>query len=110
MAISMKRYAVSISAAGLVLTLLSSLQPGRAKARYSEIMGCETSCDVAAAGWPAPYLVDYPGISVVGSAGLSGALLGEDKFRGSAFALTWVFWIVACGLAAFLWRLARPKA
>jgi hypothetical protein len=62
-------------------------------------MGCETGCEVAAAGWPAPYLVDYPGISVVGSADLSGALLGEDKFRPLPFGLCFLFWTaVSAGL------------
>lgn len=80
------------------------MKAGRSEATYSEIMGCELSCDVAAAGWPAPYLIDYPGISVVGSANLSGALLGEDHFRLLPFLLTLLFWTAAASGAAYLWR------
>jgi hypothetical protein len=105
--VALTRYALIIVSAGLVMALLSSFQPGRAKATYPEIMGCEVSCNVAAAGWPVPYLIDYPGISVVGSANLSGGFLGEDKFRGSYFALTWGFWTLACGLAGLLGRAVR---
>jgi hypothetical protein len=98
------RSALLVPACGVVLALLSSAQPGRARATYSEIMGCERSCEVAAAGWPMPYLIDYPGISVVGSANLSGALLGEDHFRWGAFALTWLFWTAVSTAFLFLWR------
>jgi hypothetical protein len=66
-------------------------------------MGCETGCEVAAAGWPAPYLVDYPGISVVGTANLSGALLGEDKFHLLPFALTFLFWTALSAGVHFIW-------
>jgi hypothetical protein len=90
--------------AGLALTLLSSAKGGETSATYSEIMGCEQSCPVAAAGWPFPYLVDYPGISVVGSADLSGALVGEDKFRLLPFVLTLAFWTAAAMAAALLRR------
>ena len=86
---------IAILAVGLLLTLLSSAISGRVDATYSDIMGCELSCDAAAAGWPAPYLVDYPGISVVNSASLSGALVGEDKFRLLPFLLTYCFWTLA---------------
>ncbi len=93
------RSAIIAVSMGVALTLVSSGLPGRARAAYSEIMGCETGCEVAAAGWPAPYLVDYPGISVVGSADLSGALLGEDKFRPLPFGLCFLFWTaVSAGL------------
>ena len=88
--------------AGLTLTLLSSAKGGESSATYSEIMGCEQRCQVAAAGWPFPYLVDYPGISVVGSADLSGALVGEDKFRLLPFVLTLAFWTAAAMAAALL--------
>ena len=67
--------------AGLALALASSAYAGQAQALHAEIMGCEHGCTVAAAGWPLPYLIDYPGISVVGSASLTGALTGEDQFR-----------------------------
>jgi hypothetical protein len=95
---------------GLVLSLLSSAKAGRARAVYSEIMGCESGCDVAAAGWPIPYLVDYPGISVVGVANLSGAMLGEDKFHTAPFTMTLLFWVAASAAAWFLWRRIMRKS
>ena len=84
---------------GLILALASSIHAGRARAVYAEIMGCEVGCEVAAAGWPMPYLVDYPGISVVGSVDLFGALMGEDKFHLLPFAGTALFWTAAVALA-----------
>lgn len=84
---------------GLILALASSIHAGRVKAVYAEIMGCEVGCEVAAAGWPMPYLVDYPGISVVGSVDLLGALTGEDKFHLLPFAGTALFWTAAVALA-----------
>jgi hypothetical protein len=101
---SLRIIAFFVVALGLVLTLLSSARAGRARAVYSEIMGCETGCDVAAAGWPVPYLVDYPGISVVGIANLSGALLGEDKFHLLPFALTLLFWTAVAAAASLIGR------
>ena len=89
---------------GLVLALASSFRNGRSRAVYSEIMGCEQGCDVAAAGWPLPYLIDYPGISVVGSADLFGALVGEDKFLLLPFAGTTLAWIAIVALTFVLWR------
>ena len=100
---------ILVPLAGLALALLSSAKAGETSATYSEIMGCEQSCRVAAAGWPFPYLVDYPGISVVGSAGLSGALTGEDKFRLLPFLLTLAFWTAAALVADLLWRRARRR-
>jgi hypothetical protein len=80
-----------------------------ARAVYSEIMGCESGCDVVAAGWPLPYLADYPGISVVGAANLAGALLGEDRLRWLPFALTWLFWTAVSAGAFFLWARAARR-
>ncbi|MFN3388077.1 MAG: hypothetical protein ACK40O_04040 [Allosphingosinicella sp.] len=94
-------------AGGLALALLSSAKDGEATATYSEIMGCETGCTVAAGGWPAPYLVDYPGISVVGSVDLLGGLIGEDKLRPLPFFLTWLFWAAAVAAVLLLARRVR---
>jgi hypothetical protein len=100
---------IFVAAGGLFLALLSSVVPGRGRAAYSEIMGCEQGCEVAAAGWPVPYLVDYPGISVSGSAGLGGALGREDHFRLLPFCQTALFWMAAAAALLFLWRLARRR-
>ena len=98
------RSALLVAAIGLLLALLSSAKGGRTGAVYPEIMGCETGCEVAAAGWPVPYLVDYQGISVVGAANLSGALFGEDKFRWLPFGLTLLFWTMMSAGAWLSWR------
>ena len=107
---SIKR-AMLLLGAALLLALLSSAKAGRVWATYSEIMGCEERCDVAAAGWPAPYLVDYPGISVANSADLTGALVGEDKFRLAPFLLTTLFWLAVVIAIRLLLRRMRgsPK-
>ena len=41
------------------------------------------------AGWPAPYLADCPGTSVIHQVGL------EDEFRPDSFIATLSFWFVA---------------
>jgi hypothetical protein len=106
---------ILILASGLILALASSAIPREAWAVHSEIMGCETGCAVAAVGWPIPYVVDYPGISVVGRASVTGALVGEDQFRLSAFGLTFLFWTAVAALVLGLlrsafWRRMRPRS
>jgi hypothetical protein len=56
-----------------------------------------------------PYIVDYPGISVVGVASLSGLLAGEDQFRLLPFAQTVLFWSAIVLLSLFAWRRIRPS-
>ena len=101
------RRIIAILAAGLLLALVSTAISGRAEATYSEIMGCEILCDVAAAGWPAPYLVDYPGLSVSNAADLTGALVGEDKFRLLPFLATLAFWTIVAAAGSILLRRMR---
>ncbi|MFC4595041.1 hypothetical protein [Sphingobium tyrosinilyticum] len=92
---------------GLALAIASSAYAGQAQALYAEIMGCEQGCAVAAAGWPLPYLIDYPGISVVGSASLIGMLTGEDQFRLPSFLGTTIFWALVALAAGALWKRGR---
>ena len=49
-------------------------------------------------GFPFPYISDYHGISVSGSADLVGALMGEDLLHSDAFAWSVTFWFVECAL------------
>lgn len=98
-----------VVASGLMLALVSSTKAGMVRTLYPEIMGCERGCEVASAGWPIPYLIDYPGISVVGSADLMGALVGEDKFHAGWFGVTSLFWIAAAAATLFLWRRMRLR-
>jgi hypothetical protein len=82
--------------------------------RYPEIMGCESGCLAAAGGWPAPYLVDYPGISPVGSVSLTDAMLGMDNVWPAELALTFIFWLALSALVVWLlgrkgWRRTAPS-
>ena len=81
----------------VVAALASSVVDGSVLATYPDIMGCEHSCRVAAGGWPAAYLVDYPGISPTGSVSLTDAMLGVDVFRPLAFAVTFGSRATSCG-------------
>lgn len=87
------RRALLTAALAFGLTLASLVVPGRVTMTYGEIMGCEQGCDVVAAGFPFAFVVDYPGISVVGSVSWSGALLGEDKLLPGRLAASFAFWL-----------------
>ena len=97
----------SLLAAGLaaVATLASSAIGGTVIAIYPEIMGCESGCLAAAGGWPATYLVDYPGISPVGSVSLTDAMLGIDRIWPAELVLTFIFWLAISALV--VWLLVR---
>ena len=58
-------------------------------------------------GFPFPYISDYHGISVSGSADLVGAMLGEDLFHWDAFAWNVTFYLVECVL---LWLALRSRS
>lgn len=82
-------------------------------ARYPDIMGCESACVVSAGGWPMPYVVDYPGLSPVGSADVVGALMGLDRLRLPALAVTFAVWLAvsaAVVVGVSRGRLARRTA
>ena len=89
---SLLRRCLLAALVALCLTLATSARQIDTMARYPDIMGCEAACEVAAAGWPFPYLVDYPGLSPVGSVSLIGALLGMDILRPGALAATFLCW------------------
>lgn len=99
------RQYLPVAALAVIATLLSSYVPREVSATYGDIMGCEPSCRVVAGGWPFAYLVDYPGISVVGRVGLFDALLGVDKFWWGPFAATCASW--AAFFAACIWMSSR---
>lgn len=93
---------------GIAATLASSLVRQDTLARYADIDGCATGCEVAAAGWPLPYAVDYPGLSPVGEASLDGLVLGVDRWRPEAFAIDLLIWTALAALAvAIVGRLLR---
>lgn len=90
----LRRNAVAVLV-GFILTLASGFLANRQHVTaYPDIMGCEAGCPVATAGWPLPYVYDYPGISVAGSADLLGALAGEDRFHILPFALDLVVFML----------------
>ena len=95
--------------AATLLVLASSLVPGRALVNYPDIDGCDTGCTVAAAGWPFPYVADYPGLSPAGAASLGGAILGEDHLLWTALIADWGVWAVVAGLLAWLVRRRRAQ-
>lgn len=74
-------------------TCASGAISGTVSASYPDIMGCEQACRVAAGGWPFAYAVDYPGISPVGSASMTGAVLGVDKLWAGSLAATFGCWL-----------------
>lgn len=89
---------------GVAATLASSTVRQEAVARYADIDDCVTGCRVAAAGWPLPYLVDYPGLSPAREASLSGAVMGVDRWKPEALAVDLLAWTA---LAAILMALLR---
>ena len=93
--------------AGILLALLSSWIESRSRATYMDIDGCVVACDVAAAGWPFAYALDYPGLSVAGSAGIVGILLGEDRLDWLKFGLTTLFWVLLAAVGLLTARRLR---
>lgn len=75
--------------------LFSTTVKSKVSAQYADIMGCEISCVVAAAGWPVPFIIDYPGLSPVGSADFLGLTLGADKLRPDSLVTTGLCWAAA---------------
>jgi hypothetical protein len=64
---------------------------------------------VVVLGFPLPYISDYHGISVVGSASLTGALLGEDHFHLGAFLANVALYFVLVTLIAARLRAIRGR-
>lgn len=95
---------VGVLVLGIAATLASSTVEQEAVARYPDIQGCATGCSVAAAGWPLPYVIDYPGLSPARRASLSGAATGADRLRVEAFAIDLLGWTA---VAFFLFMLLR---
>lgn len=102
------RKSLLVTGLAVVATLASSAINGTVIATYPDIMGCKFGCLTAAGGWPAPYLIDYPGISPVGSVSLTDALLGMDNIWSAELATSFVFWFAASALAVWLLDRKRP--
>jgi hypothetical protein len=95
--------------AGLLLTVASSvIERHRLEVQDWDCPPAPASCarPVLVLGYPFAYVSDYHGISVVNSASLTGAMLGEDHLHATAFIgnvllySTLVFGLLALGRRA----------
>ena len=100
-------------ALALALTALSFNVDGRAAVAYGDIMGCESGCKLPAAGWPVPFVVDYPGLSPSGSVGGPWEVFFRiDKVFWGRLVLSLMFWQTVSAGAVWAARsvLARRAA
>lgn len=94
-------------AIAVVLTVASSAIAGtRLEVQDWDCPPAPDSCarPMLVKGFPFPYISDYHGISVSGSADLVGALLGEDLFHWDAFAWNVIIYFIVASLAWFVVR------
>ena len=107
------RRLVAIALGALVLALLSSVvERHRLEVQDWDCPLAPASCarSVLVAGFPAPYLSDYHGISVVNRVSVVGGLLGEDHFHWGAFLLdAGAYALVLVAAWAALRRLAERR-
>jgi hypothetical protein len=99
-----KRSVILVFVLSTFLALASSAVHRHTTVNYPDIEGCSAGCTVAAAGWPFPYLADYPGLSPAGRTSLVEAITGSDHVLWTSFVLTWLAWTVAIGALAYLLR------
>ena len=91
------RRLTTLLVAAVLLTLASSFVGStRLEVQDWDCPPAPASCagPMLVKGFPFPYISDYHGISVSGSADLVGALLGEDLFHADAFAWNVAFYFV----------------
>jgi hypothetical protein len=88
----------------ILLTLSSSIVLGERTEHYADILGCVPKCQVVAAGFPLPYIADYPGLSPTHSADLPGLVVGSDKFRLDAFCIDVGVYFILCAAIHNLWK------
>jgi hypothetical protein len=101
---------VTVTTGALVMTLASSAVPGtRLEVQAWDCPPAPASCPrpVIVRGFPFPYVSDYHGISPVGSASLSGAILGEDRFRPGGFLANLALYGVVLAAIGAAW--GRPR-
>ena len=106
-------YFATLAAIASVLTLASSVvQRTRFEVQDWDCPPLPASCarPVLVLGFPLPYISDYHGISVVGSASLTGALLGEDHFHWRAFLANVAMYLVAVAMLTGLIRSLRRSS
>lgn len=93
----------------LITTIASSAINSEVTATYADIMGCESGCSVVAAGWPFPYLVDYPAISPVGSVSLLNGFLGIDRIWIIQLFESFFVWFIFIGIAIWILKFSLRK-
>lgn len=107
-------HVATLAAVALFLTLVSSaVSRTRLEVQDWDCPPAPASCarPMVVLGFPAPYISDYHGISVVGSASLIGALLGEDLFHLGAFlADVTAYFVLAALVATALRRRQRMRS
>lgn len=97
-----RRSLLAVAVLGVALTVLSFNVDGHATVTYGDIMGCESGCEQPAAGWPVPFVVDYPGLSPSGSVGGFWEIwFGIDKVFWGRLAASFAFWLAVS--AAVMW-------
>ncbi|HEU0076183.1 MAG TPA: hypothetical protein VFQ76_00965 [Longimicrobiaceae bacterium] len=97
------RALAALLALAVLLTLASSaVRRTRPEVQEWDCPPAPASCakPVLVLGFPFPYVSDNQGISVVGSASLPGALMGEDFFHPGAFAADVAVYFAAAALVA----------
>lgn len=98
----------------LALTLASSLvERTRLEVQDWDCPPAPASCarPVVVIGFPLPYISDFHGISPVGSADLTGALLGMDHFHAGAFWADVAIYFLFCAAGwAIVRRLLRRRS
>ena len=107
---SRPRHIILLVISGVVLTLLSSrVTRTRLEVQDWDCPPAPASCarPVLVLGFPLPYISDYHGISVVGRASISEALLGIDHFHGGAFVVDLLFYLALSGVVAAALRAVR---
>ena len=106
------RTLAALLAVAVALALASSAVRGtRMEVQEWDCPPAPASCakPVPVLGFPFPYVSDNQGVSVVGSASLFGALIGEDFFHPAAFAADVAAYFAAAALAALAFRRRRRR-
>lgn len=87
-----------------IFIYLSLFKVSQASVTRPEIMGCEQSCLVVAAGFPKAFVLDgvVSPINRISIDPLSLFLIKEDEFAPKNFALSFLFWFAVAGFLVVL--------
>ena len=89
--------------ATLVAIAISGTFPHSTYAVYNE-MGCDTGCAVAGAGFPFAFIMDYPGLSPVGSVSWLGLFEGLDKLNTQNLIFSALVWAGLAGVVVVIFN------